>query len=146
MGANTRKTAIDAVGNVPWGTHFCQFYRTKEDLIDILVPYFKAGLENNELCIWVASEPLGAEDAHVALKKKVRGLDGYVKKDQIEIIGHDQWYMKSGRLDCDRVLQAWIDKEKHALERGFDGLRFTGNAFWLEKKDWEKFAHYEFSQ
>ncbi|MHC4146766.1 MAG: MEDS domain-containing protein [Planctomycetota bacterium] len=143
MGANTRKTAIDAVGNVPWGTHFCQFYRTKEDLIDILVPYFKAGLENNELCIWVASEPLGAEDAHVALKKKVRGLDGYVKKDQIEIIGHDQWYMKSGRLDCDRVLQAWIDKEKHALERGFDGLRFTGNAFWLEKKDWEKFAHYE---
>ncbi|TKJ36206.1 MAG: hypothetical protein CEE38_12335 [Planctomycetes bacterium B3_Pla] len=143
MGAETRKTAIGAVGNVPWGTHFCQFYRTKEDLIDVLVPYFKAGLENNELCIWVASEPLGAEDAHVALKKKVRDLDDYVKKGQIEIIGHDQWYMKSGRLDCDRVLQAWIDKERHALERGFDGLRFTGNAFWLENKDWEKFAHYE---
>lgn len=143
MGAETRKTAIEAVGNVPWGTHFCQFYRTKEDLIDILVPYFKAGLENNEYCIWVASEPLGAEDSYIALTKKVRDLDGYFKKGQIEIIGHDQWYMKSGRFDCNRVLQAWIDKERHALERGFDGLRFTGNAFWIEKKDWEKFAHYE---
>ncbi len=51
MAAETRKTAIGVVGNVPWGTHFCQFYKTKEDLIDILVPYFKAGLENNEFCI-----------------------------------------------------------------------------------------------
>ncbi len=51
MGAETRKTAIGAVDNVPWGTHLCQFYRTKEDLIDVLAPYFKAGLENNEFCI-----------------------------------------------------------------------------------------------
>ncbi|NQT00384.1 MAG: MEDS domain-containing protein [Planctomycetes bacterium] len=49
MEAKLRKTSIDVVGNVPWGTHFCQFYQTKEDLIGILVPYFKAGLEDNEL-------------------------------------------------------------------------------------------------
>lgn len=27
--------------DVLWGTHFCQFYDTKQDLIDILIPYFK---------------------------------------------------------------------------------------------------------
>ena len=43
-----RKTEIGLIGDVPWGTHLCQFYHTKEDLIEILVPYFKAGLENNE--------------------------------------------------------------------------------------------------
>jgi hypothetical protein len=42
---------IDIIGDMPWGTHFCQFYQTKEDLMDIFIPYFKAGLENNELCI-----------------------------------------------------------------------------------------------
>jgi hypothetical protein len=47
----TRKTGIDILGDVPWGTHFCLFYKTKEDLFDILVPYFKAGLESNEFCI-----------------------------------------------------------------------------------------------
>jgi len=46
-----RKSGIDILGDVPWGTHLCQFYHTKEDLIDILVPYFKAGLENNEFCM-----------------------------------------------------------------------------------------------
>ena len=47
----TRKTGLDMMGNVPSGTHICHFYQTKEDLLDILVPYFKAGLEGNELCI-----------------------------------------------------------------------------------------------
>jgi len=46
MNKNLRSSGIDIIGDVPWGTHFCQFYQTKEDLMDILVPYFKAGLEN----------------------------------------------------------------------------------------------------
>ena len=37
-----RKTGISVVGDVPWGTHFCYFYETKQDLLDTLVPYFKA--------------------------------------------------------------------------------------------------------
>lgn len=86
MQAKVRNTAIDIIGDVPWGTHFCQFYKTKEDLIDILVPYFKAGLENNEFCMWITSEPLHTEDAKRALMKKVKHLDDYVKKGQIEII------------------------------------------------------------
>lgn len=39
-GFELRKFGIDIVGDVAWGTHFCQFYQTKQDLIDILVPYF----------------------------------------------------------------------------------------------------------
>jgi hypothetical protein len=47
-----RRFELEPVGDVPWGTRLCQFYQTKEDLIDILVPYFKAGLESNEFCMW----------------------------------------------------------------------------------------------
>ena len=62
-----RHTGIHIIGDVPWGTHFCQFYQDKQDLIDTLVPYFKAGLENNEFCMWITSEPLRAEEAKAAL-------------------------------------------------------------------------------
>ncbi len=44
-----RKSGIELVDDLPWGTHFCQFYETKEDLLTTLIPYFRAGLENNEL-------------------------------------------------------------------------------------------------
>jgi PAS domain S-box-containing protein len=143
MEEKLRETAIDIVGNVPWGSHFCQFYRTKEDLIDILVPYFKAGLENNEFCMWVTSEPLDVEDAKRALRKEVKNLDDYIKTGQIEILDYSQWYTKSGRFDADTVLQGWVEKKKRALKKGFDGLRLTGNTFWLEKRDWKDFTDYE---
>ena len=68
MRENVRRSGIDIIEDVPWGTHICQFYDKKDDLTDILVPYFKAGLENNEFCLWVTSQPLEVEDAKEALE------------------------------------------------------------------------------
>jgi PAS domain S-box-containing protein len=143
MEAKLRKTSIEAIGNVPWGTHFCQFYQTKEDLIEILVPYFKAGLENNEFCMWITAEPLDAIEARKELQKKVRNLDDYIKKGQIEILDYRQWYTKQGHFDPDEVVQSWIEKENYARKKGFEGFRITGNIRWLKKSDWEKFTNYE---
>lgn len=140
---NLRNTGIKIVGQMPWGTHLCQFYQTKRDLLEILIPYFKAGLKNNEFCMWVTSEPLSAKEAKDALKKGVKSLDRLLKKGQIEILDYSQWYKKGGRFNANKVLAGWIEKERHALRRGFSGLRLTGNTFWLEKKDWKNFTEYE---
>jgi len=143
MAAIMRKSGVHIMGDVPWGTHFCQFYKTKEDLIDILVPYFKAGLENNEFCMWVTSEPLSAKEATEALAKQVKDPNAYIAKGQIEILDYSQWYPKSGRFDAKKVLAGWVDKEKQALDNGFDGLRLTGNTLWLEQEDRQDFVDYE---
>lgn len=125
------------------GTHFCQFYQNREDLVDILVPYFKAGLENNEFCMWVTAEPLLEEEAKNALQKAVPDIDRYLEQGQIEIIPYNEWYVKEGSFDSSRVLNGLVDKLNNALENGFDGLRLTGNTFWLEKEDWNDFIDYE---
>ena len=104
MGENLRNSGIDIIGDVPWGTHFCQFYQTKEDLMDIIVPYFKAGLENNEFCLWVTSQPLEVEEAKEALRRAVPDLDVYLEKGQIEIISYTDWYVTEGVFDSERVL------------------------------------------
>jgi PAS domain S-box-containing protein len=138
-----RKTGISVLGDVPWGTHFCQFYQSREDLIDILVPYLQAGLENNEFCMWVTSTPLKFEEAKAALKSAVPDLDSRIDRGQIEILDYSQWYTVTGRFEADRVLRGWVEKEEEALRLGYDGLRLTGNTFWLEKPDWRTFAEYE---
>ncbi len=142
-GAGMRKTGIDVVGDAPWGTHFCQFYATKDDLRDILVPYFKAGLEADEFCMWVTSPPLGVEDAWNALAQAVPDLDSYRRRGRIEILPHTGWYLLGGSFEQDRVLAGWVAKLEDALARGCAGLRLTGNTFWLEKSDWTSFAEYE---
>jgi hypothetical protein len=136
-----RTTGIDTVGKIPWGTHFCQFYQTRGDLIDILVPYFKAGLENNEFCMWVTSKPLELEDAKTSLKHAVG--DSHIARGQIEILDASQWYIKSGRFEADAVLYGWVEKLNGAAERGFDGLRVSGNTTWLTRPNWKRFADYE---
>jgi PAS domain S-box-containing protein len=141
--AALRKFGLELVGNVPWGTHLCQFYETKEDLVNVLVPYFSEGLRNNEFCMWITSPPLEAEEAKQALKKSVPELDQYIQKGQIEILPYTEWYLLGGSFNSDRVLRDWVKKEKAALDSGFDGLRLTGNTFWLERNGWKAFTEYE---
>jgi PAS domain S-box-containing protein len=138
-----RSSGIGVVGRIPWGTHLCQFYETKEDLIDILVPYFAEGLRDNEFCMWITSQPLDEGEAKVALKEAVPDLEDYVAKGQIEIISYSDWYIRGGTFDADGVLKGWVEKESRALGRHFDGLRLSGNTFWLEKDDWQDFVDYE---
>ena len=140
-----RTSGINSIKKLKWGSHICQFYQTKEDLINILVPYFQAGLENNELCMWITSDPLSTQDAKKALARKVKNIDNYITQGQMEILDYRQWYIKTGTFEQNEVLQGWAEKESQALACGFDGLRVTGNGNirWLEQIDWKDFTEYE---
>ena len=91
MAEELRKTGISVVGDLPWGAHFCYFYETKQDLLDILIPYFKTGLENKEFCLWVISnsELLTVQEATSALRDALPDLDRYVAERSIEVVRHD---------------------------------------------------------
>jgi PAS domain S-box-containing protein len=143
MGNELRNSGIDVIGGVPWGTHFCQFYTTKQDLVDVLVPYFKAGLEGNEFCMWITSEPLMAAGATEAMRKAVSGFDEYLRRGQMEIIPYNEWYLLGGTFDDDRGLEGWVSKLEQALARGYSGLRMSGNTLWLDRNHWQAFTEYE---
>ncbi|MFC1934370.1 DNA repair protein RadC [Chloroflexota bacterium] len=143
MEEKTRKTGVPVIGAAPWGTHLCQFYVTRQDLVDILVPYFQAGLENNEFCIWVTSELLNEKEAGEAMRKAMPDFTRYLGRGQIEIVPHTEWYVKDGAFSGERVLKAWIDKLNQALAKGYEGMRITGNMAWLDEKTWGDFTDYE---
>ena len=136
-------SGLHALGDISWGSHFCHFYFDQMDLVDTLVPYFKAGLENHEQCLWVTSQPLLAHEARTLLKKAVPRLQEFEENGQIEIINYQDWYLRHGRTDADVTLQSWVDYQYRALEKGYKGLRLTGNTYWLEKDDWAAFTEYE---
>jgi signal transduction histidine kinase len=109
----------------------------------MLVPYFKAGLENKEFCVWVISEPLTEPEAWNALRETIPELDEYLADGSIEIFHAGEWYLKHGSFDMVRVIRAWNDKLSRALDRGYAGLRVSGDAAWLEREDWSSLCHYE---
>jgi len=143
MKSSVRQPEIDFLGILPWGTHFCMFYQTQDDLLDILIPYFKAGLENNEYCVLITSEPLEAKDVEKAMRMTIPKFDTYLQKNQIEFIPYTEWYLENDEFNSQRALNGWLNKCNYALDNGFNGLRTTGNLFWVDDKYWKTFVDYE---
>jgi MEDS: MEthanogen/methylotroph, DcmR Sensory domain len=111
-----RKSGISVVGDRPWGTHFCNPYENRGDLLDMLASSFKAGLEENEFCVWVVSEPLSEREAWDGLRKAVPEFDDYVSNRSIEVFDGGEWYLKGGVFDSIRWSRAarmscWVQRE-----------------------------------
>ncbi len=144
MTDSIRKTGIGVVGSVPWGTHFCQFYRTKDDLLDILVPYFRAGLQSNELCLWVTSSPLKALEIRKVMSKSMPHFNTCMDNGQIEIVPYAEYYLHNGLFSQQKVMEAASDRVRKMRQGGYSGLRAAGTiGWWLQREVWKDFALYE---
>jgi C4-dicarboxylate-specific signal transduction histidine kinase len=140
MMAATRNTGIEPLGDMPWGTHVCLFYETKQDALDTLIPYFMAGLESHERCVWAVSDPIGEEDARTAL---LRAIPDALADGAIEILPGDEWYMAGVDRGMKSIVRGWEEKLASAVAAGYEGLRISGNAFWLQTGQWDAFTEYE---
>lgn len=138
-----RESGIRVVGEVPWGAHICIFYDTKDDLLDTAAAYFKAGLMNNEFCVWAISEPITEADAKAALRSAIPDLKAHLAAGRIEILQGTDWYLRGNQFDLQRITGGWNEKLHGALAQGFDGMRVSGNAFWIESNHWQAFCEYE---
>ena len=122
MSNDLRKSGIDAVGDIPWGTHFCHFYKNKSDLLDVLIPYFRAGLEQNEFCVWVVFDPLDECEARKELERAWPGAKERLAAGDLEIVPQSHWAPEDGAPARD-----WEAKFEKALARGYAGMRVNVN-------------------
>jgi DNA-binding CsgD family transcriptional regulator len=138
-----RDSGIPFVGELPWGMHICLFHETKLDLLDAAAAYFKAGLENNEFCIWAISQPISTADAIDALRKDLPDFDRHLADRRVEFLSGPQWYREGTEFDPQRIIAGWHEKLSAALAKGYEGMRVIGNAFWIGTDHWNAFFEYE---
>jgi DNA-binding CsgD family transcriptional regulator len=119
------------------------FYETAEDLLDANVDYFRAGLRAHEYCVWGLSEPLSEEQARRALREAMPEAERDLTTGAMEVIPDLRSHLGGGEFDPKRITAGWHRKLEEALASGFEGLRVSGNAFWMEHHLWESFRQYE---
>jgi signal transduction histidine kinase len=138
-----RKTGLEVLGERPWGTHFCVFYESDDDLVQMLVPYFATGLKNRELCFWVLADSLTEDDARGALNRGIDSPDRQLIDRNIEFLRSEECYLKEGVFNLDRVTAEWGNRLDRALAAGYEGIRVSGYAGWLQTREWPEFWKYE---
>jgi hypothetical protein len=139
--SGSRKAGIPYLSDIPWNAHLCGFYETEQDMLDIVIPFLQAGLENNEYCMWIIPETLTPHQAKTLLQNALAG-SGF-NSEQIEILRNKEWYLKYSEFEGRRILNGWKKKVKQALAEGYDGLRICGNTAWLKERYWKAFIEYE---
>lgn len=132
--SSSRKSGIAPLGEIPWGTHISHFFHTAADLIETAMPFFAAGIEQRERCVWVVADPLTVDAAAAA----VDGLD-------VEVIQAEDWYLRNGSFDAAAATEAWNTLLEEALDRGHTGLRACGSKGGLHLGDPGAFRRYESS-
>jgi PAS domain S-box-containing protein len=136
-------TGFSVMGDMPWGTHFCYFYETKQDLLEASVPFFQAGLENREFCLWIVYTPVTEADALQALRESIPDLDRHLAEGAMEIFVHPE-PLFDGDFPEPRASVLYLDEKlDHALARGYGGMRVAGSPACLQKASTEYFRQFE---
>ena len=134
---------LPGISQVPYGTHMCHFYRDREELVAALVPFFVAGLSNDERCIWITAEPLNSADARLELQKTGLDVAAAMRNGALTIRDYSEWYTAAEGLKSNQVAKLWLDAEERALAQGYSGLRISGNVSFLTPETWPDFMDYE---
>jgi two-component sensor histidine kinase/PAS domain-containing protein len=136
-------SGLRAVPHLEWGTHVAHFFGSGDELREVLVPYFKAGLENNERCLWVVREPFGEDEARAALAAEVPDLHQREAAGQVEIVSADRFYSAEKDVDPRALVDGLLQLEEEALAAGFQGLWTNGNCGGVSGSQWHDFQDYE---
>jgi DNA-binding CsgD family transcriptional regulator len=120
------------LARIKHGSHLCAFYETKEDLIDLVLPFFDGGLSWHELCVWMTPDSVSARDAA-----------SIVAERRIEVQSARSVYMRDSHFEREPVVDFWDNKLQEAIATSHSGLRASGDAFWLHRGPWSAFLDYE---
>ena len=136
-------SGLQTVPHLQWGSHLAHFFGSGDELRDVLVPYFKAGLENNERCLWVTGQAFNAEQARSALRVAVSDFDKRERDKQIDIANADEWYAAGEKIRPHDLVSGLLRSEQDALSLGYAGLRTNGNCAWVPHDQWADLLEYE---
>jgi PAS domain S-box-containing protein len=136
-------SGLPTAPQLQWGSHLAHFFASGDELHDLLVRYFKAGLENNEQCLWVTGEAFDPDRARSSLRAAVPDFDSRECAGQIEIADGDQWYAAGQKISPQDLVSGLLQREQDALGFGYAGLRTNGNCAWVRESQWADFLDYE---
>jgi DNA-binding CsgD family transcriptional regulator len=130
------KVLPSVLAGVKHGSHLCAFYETKDDLIDLVLPFFAGGAKRGDACVWMMPDSVSAEEA--ALHGRAA-----VAESGIELYAGRKFYLRESHFEREPVESFWNEKLPQALDAGHSGVSASGDAFWLQPSDWNAFLEYE---
>jgi len=134
---------FDSLHEILPGKHFYQFYKNSEDFFSVMIPFFQAGLEKREACLWLVSQKNGLDSALTIAQATIPQFSNYVSTGQFQILSAEDWYLTDGSFDEAKAINHALEYLETIQKKGFQQLRGSGDGGVILRRDWPLVEAYE---
>lgn len=113
------------------GSHIAFLYDSPDERMELLSRYFREGIENKELCVFVTPE--SEEEVIVAFGKHGFNAAPAIKNGGLRIFETTETYLSDGRFVATYMLHNVAQYIEDAKKQGYTGLRTAGDMGWTAK-------------
>ena len=128
--SGTRKSVCLFGEHLDDGMHICTFFRTSAEKYHVLMPFIREGMEQGDRAFHIVNPSLRSEHAQRIVEA---GIDAARAEGegQLEIMGWDEAYLRSGSFDHSAMLALLPVLLKDGRTRGFPITRFIADMAWV---------------
>jgi len=135
----------NSVDSIRIGDHLCGFYKNRQQLWHLAIPFLQRGLENGEKCLYVAEESSLQEMQSVLQQQGTsvqlhRPLDGVYPEQsrraqdraqgQLLLLTADETCLQSGVFSPEALIGTLLRILQEAVAEGYRGLRMAMEMSW----------------
>jgi len=128
-----RQQSVTLCGETLYGPrHICAFFDSREEQYDVLMPYFKEGLDNKEEVITIPESHTHHDhccrlsDAGIPLEKKL-------ENGQLKVLASEDTYLQGNSFAADRMYNMLEQVLIDAQEGPYGTVRTCGDMEWALK-------------
>lgn len=126
----TKHTSLTLCGEIHQAPmHICGFFDSEDERYDIILPYLKEGLENNEEVLNIL-ESTSYPDHCERLSNAGIAVEEKLTSRQLKVLSADDTYLKGGYFAADRMYNAVEEALIAAKEAGYKSIRACGDMAW----------------
>ncbi|MDZ4171590.1 MAG: MEDS domain-containing protein, partial [Methanobacteriaceae archaeon] len=123
----------DALNNLKPHDHPCFIYNTRQEWVDVIIPFIKKGIENKEKCIYFL-ENSAKGLIHDYLKEEGLNVESLEDSGQLLLLDEYSSYIPDGFFNVEFMLDFLKKETEKALSEGYVSLRIIGDMTWAIKE------------
>jgi len=134
---------FDLLHDIAPGKHFYQFYKSPQDLLKVLVPYWHSGVRHGNFCFWAIPSFMTVAGAFEALTPDIPNIGSLIQSRRFEIVTHSDWYGDGETFDGNEVIKKYTGMIEETIRRGFSTIRIAGDTSGFQPHLWDLLQEYE---
>ena len=140
----TNRDIYNSIKELQVHDHACMIYETKEEQLNLIVPFIKIGLERGEKCIYIVDDNT-AQTIIRAMQEDGIDTESAIETGSLNILTKHDLYIKYGHFDPELTIQFLKEAIDSAKAEGYKVLRGAAEMTWFleEAHANEKLKEYE---